>query len=791
MATSRFSAGLLILLGIMCARGKSVRQMANIRSSPSVDCQNQPQSSYPFCNPKLNPEDRASDLVSRLNLAELIAQTSSIAPAIPRLGIKDYNWRSNCVHGWTANGGHWLSDLSWTVFPAPIGIAATFNKKLVSQIGTVTATEGRALHNIMLASFNGSSTEAAGLNCFSPNVNLFRDPRWGRGEETFGEDPYMLSVLGVAYTTALQDGEDKNYLKIAACPKHFAVHSGPDNIRSTFVASTSMHDLYDTYLPAFKSQVMAAKAAQIMPAYSGMQCPKSPDGAPDAANQFLLISVLREAFNAPNISIISDNGGIKMVYDSHHYVPTAVDAAAVCMNATTDLDLGNDEIYSNNLMVAVQQEKCSADAIKAAVWRSFLLRIKLGDFDPMDMVPYQKLNASVLNTNENKQLNLQSAQQSMVLLKNVKSTLPINRTKLQRIAIIGPNANSTDALLSNYQGIPDVVVSVEDGIRIALQSYSVQMSVAYGCNSTVCSSMDGFLDALEAAEKADYVIMVMGTDSNQEGEGNDRESSSCGAEEKDAIGLPGCQSNLVEAVISVNPRVILVLVNGGPISFHDLLMSNGVLAVLEAFYPGALGGTAVANALFGECNPAGRMPVSTFINSSTIPSSTDYDMTSPPGRTYRYYAGDALSIPFGFGLSYTSFQYSNVSLSATSVTPCESLRVSARVTNVGKMSGEEVVQVYLFPPTLKPFFPRLQLVAFERTEVLSPLATHTVSFAINSYLMSLVDVDGVNYIFPGKYSLSVSGTIPESGDLGVGFVITGDSAVPVSSCAGVPQCLAC
>ena len=329
---------------ILCSVLLGVIQCSHSATPPSVDCQSQPQSSYPFCDTSKSPEDRASDLVSRLSTDELIAQTSSIAPAISRLGIKDYNWRSNCVHGWSASGGHWTSDLKWTVFATPIGLAATFDAPLILKVSSATSDEGRALHNLMLATFNGSSTEAAGLQCFSPNVNLFRDPRWGRGMETFGEDPYLLSVISVAYTRGLQEGEDNKYVKIGACAKHYVVHSGPDQLRAHFTANTSLHDLYDTYLAAFKSQVVASDVTQIMPAYSGVRCKGSIDGAPDAANSFLLTTVLRQQFAAPNISIISDNGGVSEVYATHHFASSQEEGAAMCMNASTDLDLGHDRI---------------------------------------------------------------------------------------------------------------------------------------------------------------------------------------------------------------------------------------------------------------------------------------------------------------------------------------------------------------------------------------------------------------------------------------------------------------
>ena len=286
---------------------------------PSVDCQSLPQASYPFCDPKLNPEARATDLVSRLTVDELISQTFYLAPTISRLGINAYNWRSNCAHGWTESGGpDWLG-YTWTVFPAPIGMAATFDKDLVLKAGQVTSTEGRALHNEIMTHYNGSSQEATGLNCYSPVVNLLRDSRWGRAQETFGEDPYLLSQIGVAYTKGLQEGSDPTYVKVAASPKHFSVHSGPDNIRNRFTANTTLHDLYDTYLAAFKSQVMGGKAMQIMPALSGMRCEKEEDGAPDAANPFLLQTVLREQFGAPNISVVSDNAAIEQVYSDHHF----------------------------------------------------------------------------------------------------------------------------------------------------------------------------------------------------------------------------------------------------------------------------------------------------------------------------------------------------------------------------------------------------------------------------------------------------------------------------------------
>ena len=747
---------------------------------PSVDCQSQPQSNYPFCNPKLSPEDRATDLVSRLSQEELIDQTSSIAPAISRLGINAYNWRSNCVHGWSQSGGpNWLG-YTWTVFPAPIGLAATFHTDLLLQAGQVTSTEGRALHNEIMSHYDGSSQEASGLNCFSPNVNLLRDPRWGRAEETFGEDPYLISQTSVAYTKGLQEGSDSTYIKIAACPKHFAAHSGPDQLRSVFTANVSLHDLYDTYLASFKSQVVGAKAMQIMPAYSGLRCKYEPDGAPDAANPFLLRTVLRNEFSAPNISVCSDNGGVAEVYATHHFASTPEEAAALCMNASTDLDLGHDEVYTKYLPSAINNKLVEIDTIKDAVWRSFYLRFRLGDFDPISMVPYQTINASQLNTQASINVNLKAARESIVLLKNL-GQLPLKAGSIKKLAVIGPNGNSSSVLLSNYAGIPDSITTIYQGIK----NTGVQVEYTSGCGDVKCENKNDFSKALAIVSDADYVIAVMGLDGTIEREGNDRANTTCDSQPVDNLALPGCQTALVEAVIEINPHVILVLINGGPVSIPTLTNNKGVLAIVEAFYPGPLGGQAVADVLFGAYNPGGKLPYTVFNNTHDIAVATDYNMTAPPGRTYRYYTGKPL-FPFGYGLSYTQFKYSNLVLSTTSVKVCNSINVSVSVQNVGEISGDEVIQVYVEPPRLSGK-PNIQLVGFERVN-LAPTGSYRGEYKLNAYLLSLVDDDGEHYVFPGQYTVVVTGGLEDR--LTAQFVIEG-VVTNVKNCPETPQCLAC
>ena len=691
------------------------------------------------------------------------------------------------MHGWSLSGGpNWLG-YTWTVFPAPIGLAATFNRELILRVGQVTSTEGRALHNEVMSHYNGSSQEASGVNCFSPNVNLLRDPRWGRAEETFGEDPYLISQTSVSYTKGLQEGSDPTYVKVAACPKHFALYSGPDQLRSVFTADVTLHDLYDTYLASFKSQVVGAKAMQMMPAYSGVRCKYEPDGAPDAANPFLLKTVLRDEFGAPNISVCSDNGAIMEVFSTHHFASTTEEAAALCMNASTDLDLGHDEIYPKYLPSAISDKLVTFDTIKDAVWRSFYLRIRVGDFDPISMVPYQMINASQLNTPESQALNLKAAQESIVLLKN-SGQLPLKASEIKKLAVIGPNGNSSSVLLSNYEGIPAFTTTIYQGLQEELKNTSVEVEYASGCSDVKCSDKNDFGKALAIVSDADYVIAVMGLDGTVESEGHDRANTTCDSQSVDNLALPGCQTALVETVIASNPRVILVLLNGGPVSIPNLYTDKGVLGVVEAFYPGPLGGNAVADVLFGKYNPGGKLPYTVFHSTNDIAVATDYNMTTPPGRTYRYYTGMPL-FPFGYGLSYTKFEYSKLALSATSITVCSSVNVTVCVENTGQVLGDEVVQVYVEPPKLsgKPFIPNIQLVSFERVS-LAPSTTHTGHYKLNAYLLSLVDDDGEHYVFPGQYTVVVTGGLEDR--LTGQFTIEG-SVTNVKECPGAPSCLAC
>ena len=590
------------------------------------------------------------------------------------------------------------------------------------------------------------------------------------------------------------------FLKIAACAKHFAVHSGPEDIRNSFSANVSLHDLYDTFLPAFKSQAIAAKVAQIMPALSGTRTIYQEDGAPDAANPFLLKTVLRTEFNRPLISTISDGGAIGKVYTAHHYVPSLVLAAAVCMNATTDLDLIYDDVYTKYLPLAISEGYVHMRTIQEAVWRSFYLRIQVGDFDPYESVSYQHIDASHLDTKENAETNLLSVHESIVLLKNAQNTLPIDPLKVKKLAVVGPLANATNTLLSNYVGIPSTITSILSGVNNFINNLNANTLLTYGsgCIDPVCSNTTGFPDALMAARGADYVIAVMGLDDTLEGEGHDRKVTVCLNDIKvDVLNLPGCQSLLLTLLLETNPNIILILINGGPLSIPELYNDEGVLAIIEAFYPGALGGLGLADILFGQYNPAGRMPVTTLMSSSDLRDSEDYHMSPKPGRTYRYFQGQTL-FPFGYGLSYTNFTYSNINLPSDNIKPCETIKMSLSVKNSGEVAGDEVVQVYIIYPQINDLeHPHIQLVGFKRVKQMKPSQNVSIEFNISPYLISLVNSEGMRYIYSGQYMLSIGGRSPGNALVGedtnvmASFLIIGNEPVPVDSCQNVPSCLAC
>ncbi|KAK8791952.1 hypothetical protein WA158_005329 [Blastocystis sp. Blastoise] len=746
----------------------------------SVDCQSKPQSEYPYCNSDLSINERVEDLVSRMTLEELVNQTGRAAPAIPHLGMKDYNWRSNCLHGWTASGGKFYN-YTWNTFPGPIGLGATFDLSIIKKLGSVTADEGRALHNILLHKNNGSSLEALSLNCFSPNVNLFRDPRWGRGQETFGEDPYLIAMIGAAYTEGLQEKKGK-YYKMAACAKHIAVHSGPEKNRLSFVANATEHDLYDTYFPQFETQARCVNVLQMMPAYSGIRSKESPKGAPCAANEFLLKELVRSRWNRSDISMMSDNRAIKAVYTDHHYASSMQQAVGMCMNATTDIDLGGDHVYPNNIIPAIEHNLVNKKDVIDAVKRSMRLRMLVGDFDSPDKVPFASYGEEHLNTDYNKKINLIAAQKSIVLTRNRNHILPLNTNKYPRIGLVGNNANNSKAYLSNYEGIPDHIYTVYE----SLFSYAKKNSLptpkyAPGCNDSKCTGRKYFPKALDIANDVDIIIAVMGLDMTLEGEDHDRTAQLCNGTETALMGLPGCQSQLLYELKQLGKEIILVLVHGASIAIPDFIDTS-----IDAFYPGQFGGQAIIDVLMGDYNPAGKLPYTIIKDDSGLPNQDDYDITAAPGRTYKYFVGE-VQFPFGYGLSYSNFSYSEQSFSSTLIHACDSFTLSIHITNLGPYDGEEVVQVYITSPNTTFIVPKRQLMGFKRVSIKNQ-ETILFTYTIDPIMYSVVNMEGKRVLLNGQYEIYVGGGQPGfSSGLSHSFIVDNDHSILLDECSSDVQ----
>ncbi len=619
--------------------------------------------------------ERAKDLIRRLSLAEKVAQLQNGAPGIPRLGLPAYNYWNEALHG-VANSG------VATVFPEPIGAAASWNPALFHQEGRIIGIEGRAKFNDYTHKHNGDAKWWYGLTFWTPNINIFRDPRWGRGQETYGEDPYLTSEIGIEFVKGLQ-GDDPNYLLAMACAKHYTVHSGPEPDRHRFDAHVSERDLYETYLPQFERVVREAKVAGVMGAYNAV------NGVPCCASDFLLNDLLRQQWGFDGY-VVSDCDAIHDIWgrQQHRYVDTPEAAAAAAVKAGCDLCCGGDY---NALVRAVQQGLVTEKEIDAALYHTLWTRFRLGLFDPADKVPYAKYTLADNDTAEHRQVALELARQSLVLLKN-DGILPLDRTKLQRIAVIGPNGNSRSMLHGNYHGSASRAVSILDGIR-EMAGANVEVTFALGCPITTNPSIAPWsrqdngttrplaelrAEACQQAMKADLIIFSGGITPAQEGEMFDR----------NAIELPSVQEELVRALQATGKPVIMVNCSGSAMALP--WEAAHLPAILQAWYPGEEGGRAVGEVLFGETNPSGHLPVTFYRSTSDLPSFTDYGMTN---RTYRYYEGQPL-YAFGHGLSYTTFKFKQGRLAAGKISSKGTVQVTFTVQNTGKRDGDEVAQVY-------------------------------------------------------------------------------------------------
>jgi beta-glucosidase len=679
-----------------------------------------------YLDPRRPAVERAADLVRRLTVAEKIAQIMTAAPAIPRLGVPAYDWWNEALHG-VARAG--LA----TVFPQAIALAATFDEPLIGQVATAISDEARAKFN--QAQARGERGRYQGLTFFSPNVNIFRDPRWGRGQETFGEDPFLTARLGVAFVAGLQ-GNDPRYLKTVATAKHFAVHSGPEADRHVFDARPSAHDLADTYLPQFEALVRQGQVGSVMAAYNRL------DGQACAASPELLAETLRGRWGFGGY-VVGDCGAVGDIFATHHLAASPEAAAAAALRAGTDLDCGH--AYAS-LAPALARGLITEADLDRALGRLFTARFRLGLFDPPERVPWSRLPASVIDAPAHRQLARVAAARAVVLLENRGGVLPLGPA-LKRLAVVGPTADDEQALLANYHGTPSRAITLLDGIRSAARARGVTVRYARGAALAGAGGSSAQLgEALAAARASDLVVAVVGLDPRLEGEENDSPLNPAG--DRRDLGLPATQQRLVEALVATGKPVVVVLTGGSALAVP--WAAAHAAALLCVWYPGEEGGNAVADVLFGDANPAGRLPVTIYRSTADLPPFADYAMR---GRTYRYLEKTPL-YSFGYGLSYTTFDYANLVVASDRKT------ISVAVQNSGGRPGDEVVEAYVIPRGLPAYAPRRWLTAFERVS-LAPGERRTVTLPLGPRALSFVDDRGVWRPLPGDADVAVGGGQPD------------------------------
>jgi beta-glucosidase len=642
-------------------------------------------------------QQRINDLIRRMSLAEKVAQLQNDAPAIHRLGLPAYNYWNEALHGVANNG-------TATVFPEPVAMASTWNPGLLGQEGTVIGIEGRAKYNDYASKNNGNSKWWTGLTYWTPNINIFRDPRWGRGQETYGEDPYLAGEIAIEFIRGIQ-GNDPKYMLAMACVKHYAVHSGPEQGRHSFNARPSQRDLYEMYLPQFERAVREGGVAGVMSAYNAV------DGIPCSVNTFLLKDLVREKWGFKGY-IVSDCGAIGDIWNkmAHKYTGTPEEAAALAVKAGCNLCCGGDY---NALVQAVQKGLINENEINQALYYTLWTRFRLGLFDPAEKVPYSKYTISDNDTSEHRQVALEVARQSLVLLKN-NGILPLDRSKYKRIAVIGPNGKSTTMLEGNYHGSASHPVSILNGIRQLAPDINVTFAlgspVTTRPGTAAWSKQDNETtrplpelkdEALSQAAEANLIIYVGGITPAQEGEGFDR----------DSIELPEVQTQLIQALYAAGKPIVMVNCSGSAIALT--WEDEHLPAILQAWYPGEEGGRAVAEVLFGEINPSGHLPITFYRATEDLPDFKDYSMKN---RTYRYFSGKAL-YSFGHGLSYTTFVYSNGKLDSEKIKSDGIAKITFTIENTGNLDGDDVAQVYFRHVNPSVPQPKLALCGFSRVLV--------------------------------------------------------------------------
>ena len=692
-----------------------------------VACSNQ----APYQNKSLSPTERAADLVSRLTLEEKITLMQNNSSAVKRLGIKPYEWWNEALHGVARNG---LA----TVYPQAIGMGASFNDTLLYQVFTSISDEARVKYR--QAREAGNYKRYTGLTFWTPNINIFRDPRWGRGQETYGEDPYLTSRMGLSVVNGLQGPQNTKYNKTHACAKHYAVHSGPEWNRHSFNAENiNPRDLWETYLPAFQDLVIQGNVKEVMCAYNRFE------GDPCCGSDRLLINILRNEWNYKGL-VVSDCGAIDNFYfkGRHETHKNKADASAAAVLSGTDLECGRS--YTG-LISAVKEGLINESAIDQSLCRLMKARFELGEMD--DTTPWDQLPDSLLSCHAHQQLALQMARESMTLLQNHKNILPLD--KEMTVALIGPNANDSVMQWANYNGFPVHTITLLEGLTQYLPQerliYIPQKNIEVQKYPWVNYYPNDIQAVINQAAKADVIIYAGGISASLEGEEMDVDAEGFRGGDRTTIELPNVQRKLVKALKATGKPIVFVNFSGCAMGLQP--ESQICDAILQAWYPGQAGGTALAEVLFGDYNPAGRLPITVYKKDNQLPDFEDYNMQ---GRTYRYLNYEPL-YPFGHGLSYTTFSYSTPFI--------ENGKLKVKVTNSGNYNGDEVIQLYIKRYD-DPDGPLKTLRGFQRIHIPAG-QTSEVSFPLTSDTFTWWDKDS-NTVHPlqGRYKILVGGTSEES-----------------------------
>ena len=685
--------------------------------------------------------DKAKELVSKMTLEEKVSQMLHSAPAIERLQIPAYNWWNESLHGVARSGVA-------TMFPQAIGLAAMFDEDMMEEIGNAIATEARAKYNMQKE--YGDTDIYKGLTFWAPNVNIFRDPRWGRGHETYGEDPFLTSLLGKRFVVGLQ-GHDDEHLFVAACAKHFAVHSGPEDIRHSFNATASKKDMAETYLPAFKALVTEAKVETVMGAYNRT------NGEPCCGSKTLLKDILRDKWGFDG-HVVSDCWAIKDFHEGHKVTDSEIESVALAVNNGCDINCGNIFI---NLVDAVKDGLVKEERIDEAVTNLFTTRYKLGIMGD-EKTKYDEISYFEVDSKKMRELNLKAARKSIVLLKN-DNVLPLNLNNIKTIGVIGPNADNRRALKGNYEGTASRYVTVLEGIEDYVAHHSkdeVRVLYSEGCQlfrdrvEFLAQSNDRISEVKGICDRSDVIVACFGLDSGLEGEEGDQ-GNAYASGDKPSLNLPGIQEEVIKTIVASGKPVVLVIMAGSALNLK--YESENIGAILNAWYPGALGGRAVAETIFGDNNPQGKLPLTFYEKDSDLPEFTDYSMEN---RTYRYYTGKPV-YSFGYGLSYTDFEFKNLTKNFEKPDDKDK-KLSFQVTNIGEYDGVATAEVYI--KALDKEAPLFSLKAVAKVE-LKKGESKNITIELDDKAFMYADENGEFKFANGGYEIYVSDFLPDENSM--------------------------